>query len=73
MNVSMYHLQIDNQLYMTPFPVMLVPKFNPEQPKFLDLSYRSSNVYETVTFVDGFLVNIQKVEVKFPRNFILSL
>jgi len=71
--MSIGHLQIDNQLYMTPFPVLLVPKASEEQDKFLEMSYRSSNVYETVTFIDGLTVNVRKVELSVDALLLNSL
>jgi len=72
-NVKMQHLQVDNQLFMTPFPVMLVPKPNPDKPNFLEMSYRQSNVYETVQFIDGFMVNVQKIELCIDAAMLNSL
>eukprot|EP01117_Protostelium_nocturnum_P001932 TRINITY_DN1258_c0_g1_i4.p1 TRINITY_DN1258_c0_g1~~TRINITY_DN1258_c0_g1_i4.p1 ORF type:complete len:1726 (+),score=707.11 TRINITY_DN1258_c0_g1_i4:4958-10135(+) len=75
-DMSIQYLQVDNQLYLTPFPVLLAPNTedtSTEGKKFMQLTYMKSNIYETVEFIDALSVMVQHMDVQVDAVLVNSL
>ena len=71
-------LQIDNQLYQTPYPVVVYPISNAndidnDKNVFFNLTTRILNQVNTITYIKSFCVVLQKLDLKLDEEFVLRL
>jgi hypothetical protein len=69
-------LQIDNQLYLTPYPVVLLPgNFGQiyDRGIFFHLSLAKSNVTESIDYFKYLYVAIQEIDLKVDEIFLLKM
>ncbi|PRP86239.1 vacuolar protein sorting-associated protein 13 family protein, partial [Planoprotostelium fungivorum] len=69
-------LEVDNQLYGTPFPKLLVGRANLDNtssPHFMHMSLVKSKKYTSIDFFQYFSILFQEVSIKLEENFLTCL
>ena len=67
-------LQIDNQLYQTPYPLVVYPvatETNESANIFFDLNLRISTQVSSITYIKSFCAMLQKIDLKLDEEFVL--
>jgi len=72
LETSISVMQIDNQLYRTPFPVVFLSLHSNEKD-FLTLSLATNERYEKINFIEGLLLGVQAMEIMVDGIFLLQL
>ena len=66
------HLQIDNQLYLSPYPIMFYSVPAPNQ-SFVHISLSKSKQYTDITYLYFFEILVQEMEIMVDEELLLSL
>jgi hypothetical protein len=64
-------MQIDNQLYLTPYPIVLFAK-PAEDKKFLSLSVIKDARYGSIQFLRYFAVQVQEMDLSVDQTFLVQ-